>query len=376
MKRTGIACRLPDAGLEISGGWRRTFFGGLEYSYLSGAVARKSAGLCCAKRLGVRMRVLVIGAGVLGSLYAGRLAAAGNEVTLLARGSRLAELQREPLRLVNDADGTSTLATLAVVPKLEPTDAYDMGLVMVRADQVKDLLPQLSTNSGVKFFLFMHNRAAGSSALARAVGPGRLLLGFPGAGGHREGNTVRYRDIAEQPTTVGEPDGSLSQRLWSLAKLLAEAGFKVALSRRMDDWLKTHAVFVTAIAGAIYRAEGSATVLARRRDCVRALVRGIRQGFSALSAAGVVIEPRKLALLFALPAVIPESYWRRYLAHPAAELIFAGHAQAARDEMWAVVEELREIVTPDPRTHAELETLWAAVETAASRKHSLRHSER
>ena len=175
MKRTGIACRLPDAGLEISGGWRRTFFGGLEYSYLSGAVARKSAGLCCAKRLGVRMRVLVIGAGVLGSLYAGRLAAAGNEVTLLARGSRLAELQREPLRLVNDADGTSTLATLAVVPKLEPTDAYDMGLVMVRADQVKDLLPKLSANSGVKFFLFMHNRAAGSSALARAVGPGRLF---------------------------------------------------------------------------------------------------------------------------------------------------------------------------------------------------------
>jgi 2-dehydropantoate 2-reductase len=56
------------------------------------------------------MRVLVIGAGVLGSLYAGRLAAAGNEVALFARGSRLAELQGEPLRLVNDADGTCTRA--------------------------------------------------------------------------------------------------------------------------------------------------------------------------------------------------------------------------------------------------------------------------
>ena len=83
------------------------------------------------------MRVLVIGAGVLGSLYAGRLAAAGNEVALLARGSRLAELQEEPLRLVNDADGTCSLARLAVIPRLEQTDAYDMGLVMVRADQVQ-----------------------------------------------------------------------------------------------------------------------------------------------------------------------------------------------------------------------------------------------
>ena len=178
------------------------------------------------------MRVLVIGAGVLGSLYAGRLAAAGNEVTLLARGTRLAELQWEPLQLVDEADGTSTLARLTVVSGLEPTDAYDMGLVTVRADQVNDLLPQLSTNAspGVKFFLFMHNWATGSAVLARAVGPERFLLGFPGAGGYRDRNTVRYRVIAEQPTTLGEPNGSLSQRLRNVAKLFVEGGFKVALS--------------------------------------------------------------------------------------------------------------------------------------------------
>jgi len=324
------------------------------------------------KRLGVRMRVLVIGAGVLGSLYAGRLAAAGNEVALLARGSRLAELQEEPLRLVNDADGTCSLARLAVIPRLEQTDAYDMGLVMVRADQVQDLLPELSVGVGVKFFIFMHNRAAGSTVLAQAVGSDRFLLGFPGASGYRERNTVRYRVIAEQPTTLGEPDGSFSQRLRTVAKLFREAGFEVALSRRMDDWLKTHALFVTAIAGAIYLAEGSTAALARQRDGVRALVRGVRQGFSALSSTGVVIEPRKLALLFALPAVIPESYWRRYLARPTAELIFAAHARAAPDEMWALVKELREIVAPVPGLHTELDALWASVATAARQKHCRR----
>jgi 2-dehydropantoate 2-reductase len=256
-----------------------------------------------------------------------------------------------------------------VVPRLEQTDAYDMGLVMVRADQVQDLLPELSASAGVKFFVFMHNRAAGSTVLAQAVGPGRFLLGFPGASGYRERNTVRYRVIAEQPTTLGEPDGSFSQRLCNVAKLFREAGFEVALSRRMDDWLTTHAVFVTAIAGAIYLAGGSAAELARQRDGVRALVRGVRQGFSALSAASVVIEPRKLALLFALPAVIPESYWRRYLAHPAAELIFAEHARAAPDEMWALVKELRGIVAPAPRLHTELEALWASVATAARQQH-------
>jgi ketopantoate reductase len=50
-----------------------------------------------------RMRIVVIGAGVLGSLYAGRLASSGQDVRLLARGARLAELQREPLQLFDDA---------------------------------------------------------------------------------------------------------------------------------------------------------------------------------------------------------------------------------------------------------------------------------
>jgi ketopantoate reductase len=112
---------------------------------------------------------------------------------------------------------------------------------MTRADQVEDLLPQLATYDGVKTFLFMRNRAAGSSTLADAVMPERLRLGFPGAGGRRDGNMIHYRLIAEQPTTLGELDGSLSQRLRDCVAMFKRAGFKVALSRHMDDLLKTHA---------------------------------------------------------------------------------------------------------------------------------------
>ncbi len=272
---------------------------------------------------------------------------------------------------MNEADSTFTVAHVAVTSKLEPGSAYDLALVMVRADQVEALLPQLTADREVKVVMFMHNRAAGSSLLARAVGSERLLLGFPGAGGWRDGNAVHYRLIAEQPTTLGEPDGSRSQRLRHIGQLFEHAGFKVAFSRHMADWLKTHALFVTAMAGAIYRAEGSATSLSKRRADVRTLVHGVRQGFRAMSAAGVVIEPGKLALLFALPAVIPELYWRRYLARPAAEVIFARHARAAPGEMWALVNELREILPPKRSRCADLETLWAAVATAAEQHSAL-----
>jgi 2-dehydropantoate 2-reductase len=44
------------------------------------------------------MRILILGAGVIGSVYAGHLRDAGHEVTLMARGRRLAEYLAALLR--------------------------------------------------------------------------------------------------------------------------------------------------------------------------------------------------------------------------------------------------------------------------------------
>ena len=313
------------------------------------------------------MHIAVIGAGVLGSLYAARLAAAGQAVTLVARGDRLTQLQQGPILIVNDVDGVGAAMKVAVAANLDPDAAYDLALVVVRADQIDALLPDLRDNRGVKTFLFLHNRAAGHAALAQAVGPDRLLLGFPGAGGWLDGNTVRYRLIPQQPTTIGAPDGSLSPRLRQIAKALEQAGFPVALSRHMDDWLKTHAMLVTAIAGAIYLGHGSTAAVAKSRDSIRTLVRGIRQGFGLLSGAGVVIAPRKLGLLVGLPAILTEIYLRRFLARPSSELILARHANAVPGELATLVAELRTIVRLEPGAAPELETVWAAVSATANR---------
>ena len=313
------------------------------------------------------MRIVVIGAGVLGSLFAARLVAAGQTVTVVARGHRLTQLQRGPILICSEDDGVRAAATVKVVEHLDPNTDHDLALVVVRADQIDALLADLAANRGVKTFLFMHNRAAGSAALAQSVGADRVLLGFPGAGGWLDDATVRYRLIPEQPTTLGEPDGSLSPRLQQVEKILQQAGFPVALSRRMDDWLKTHAMLVTAIAGAIYLGHGSTTEVARSPDGIRVLVHGIRQGFGLLKGAGVVIAPKKLALLVGLPSIFGQIYLRRFLARPASELIMARHANAVPGELATLVEELRAIVRLEPGAAPDLETLWAAVSAAANR---------
>jgi ketopantoate reductase len=102
----------------------------------------------------------------------------------------------------------------------------------------------------------MHNHAGGTEQLIAAVGRERVLLGFPGASGSREGAVVRYLLNPQQPTTLGEIEGPPTARVQQIAEVLRDAGFPVAISENMDSWLKTHAVFVTAVCGALCCAGG------------------------------------------------------------------------------------------------------------------------
>ena len=51
------------------------------------------------------MKVLIYGAGVIGTLYAGKLADAGHKVTVVARGQRLADIRQHGLVLEDIVHG-------------------------------------------------------------------------------------------------------------------------------------------------------------------------------------------------------------------------------------------------------------------------------
>ena len=72
-----------------------------------------------------------------------------------------------------------------------------------------------------------------------------MLLGFPGAGGTLQEHVVRYIIIHQQPTTVGEPDGRQSARLYGLAETLRASGFPtrrflVAAEERLHPTTRCH----------------------------------------------------------------------------------------------------------------------------------------
>ncbi|MBV9279952.1 MAG: ketopantoate reductase family protein, partial [Chloroflexi bacterium] len=223
------------------------------------------------------MNILVYGAGVLGSLYAARLQEAGQTVSVLARGKRLAALREDGIVLEEAFSGRRTVTSVNVVERLDPDDAYDLIIVLVRKNQVESVLPALAANRRTPNILFMHNNAAGPDELVAAVGRERVLLGFPGAGGSMDGQVVRYAISpgAVQPTTLGELDGTTIPRLQEIAAAFKAAGFPVAISPNMEAWLLTHAAWISPLENAIASAGGDNYRLAKMRDRVGLMVRAI-----------------------------------------------------------------------------------------------------
>ncbi len=282
-------------------------------------------------------RIAVLGGGVIGSVYASWLVEAGHQVTVVARGQRLSDLRDHGLITVNAETGQRTVARISTTDHLAPDDAYDLVIVAVQLEQVADVLPMLRANTRIPTVLFLLNNAFGAKEFPAAIGDNRVVLGFPGVGGQREGATITYYVLPQQPTTLGEVSGQLTPRLRGLADLITATGHTVALSSHMDAWLKTHAVFVTSLTAALAACGSDSVRLAQNHRQMVTMVRAIQEGFAALRKQGIRVTPTNLAALFdVMPSWFAVRYWRHALQGPLGTLVFAPHARAARSEMAAL----------------------------------------
>jgi ketopantoate reductase len=92
------------------------------------------------------MRILVFGAGPLGSLLAARLHQGGLQVSLLARNQRLADLRKYGVVLKNWSTGEEEALQVPLVGSLEADDDYGLILVVMRKNSALKILPILAAN--------------------------------------------------------------------------------------------------------------------------------------------------------------------------------------------------------------------------------------
>ena len=206
------------------------------------------------------MKFAVVGAGGIGGYLGTRLALAGEQVTFVARGRNLEAINARGFRLVRE-DGSEEHAT-QVRAVQQPAEAgpQDAVLLAVKAHQVADLLPGLrglfgpettvvTLVNGVPWWYF--HKLAGpwqgrrlesvdpGGVIARHIEPERLIgsVVYPAAELVRPG---LVRVIEGNRFTLGEPDGSRSERVEALSQAMMKAGFKAPVAKdiRGEIWVK------------------------------------------------------------------------------------------------------------------------------------------
>jgi 2-dehydropantoate 2-reductase len=302
------------------------------------------------------MKVLILGAGVIGTVYGAHLGAAGHIVHVLHHPPRTDDIATSGLAARDVLTGNRAESAVSIVPDAA-AGRYDLVLAAVRSDQLAPACAQLTALAGAPAVLFFGNNPGGRAAIPATV-PGQAWLGFPGVGGILRDGTAEYVRIRQQPTALqaaGDP------RLAEMERALRQRGFSIQRVTDMDGWLAYHAAFVACVAAALYRCGTDARRLAADRPTLTLMCAAVTEAFAALRHTGVTGLPRNLAVLHS-QALKPVAvrYWARTMRSAAGELCFAAHARHAQTEMRALGDQLTARLANTPATSHLLELLQAS----------------
>ncbi len=191
---------------------------------------------------------------------AARLAVAGHDVSIIARGEHLEAIRREGLRLV-EIDGTETVASdLDASDDFEALGTHDAVILALKAHQIAAVADQLErlfrgdtmvvpVQNGIGWWYFQRHGGPHDGRrlealdpdgmLAAAIEPERIVacIAYPAAEKAAPG-VIAHVEGDRFP--VGELDGSKSERATTLAGTLNSAGFKsrVLTDVRSHLWVK------------------------------------------------------------------------------------------------------------------------------------------
>ncbi len=204
------------------------------------------------------MKICIFGAGAIGGYMGVKLAQAGADVSLVARGPHLAAMKANGLSLIEEGEKT----TVEVNASDDPADlgVQDYVIVTLKAHSVPPVVPKMqpligpqttivSGVNGVPWWYFHKLGGPLEGTRLETVDPGNAQ--WDGFGPDRVLGCVVYpaaevsepgvvRHIEGNRFSLGEPDGSRSDRAKALSEALSSAGLKAPVRPRLRDeiWVK------------------------------------------------------------------------------------------------------------------------------------------
>ncbi len=205
------------------------------------------------------MKICIFGAGAIGGYLGVKLVQAGADVSLVARGPHLAAMKEKGLTLIEEGGERVTVPVRAAEDPAE-LGPQDYLVITLKAHSVPPVVgrmqPLIGENTtvvsgvnGVPWWYFHKLAGPFEGMRLAAVDPGDVQ--WDGLGPDRVLGCVVYpaaeviepgviRHIEGNRFSLGEPDGSMSDRAKALSKVLTTAGLKAPVRPRIRDeiWVK------------------------------------------------------------------------------------------------------------------------------------------
>jgi 2-dehydropantoate 2-reductase len=246
------------------------------------------------------MRFLIAGAGAIGAYIGARMAQAGFDVTLFARGPHLRAMQERGVQVKSiEGDFVARPKIASSLEEVEPPDVVFLG---VKAHGLPQLVPHLrpvlgpdttvvSTQNGIPWWYFQGFGGDWEGLRLERVDPGGVVssaieahrvvgsivyfsteITAPGVIQHIEGNRI----------SLGEPDGTRSDRCRRIADALIASDLRCPVTARIRQ-----EIWVKALGNASFNPVSAltrATLVQMVRDPeVCSLIRNIMQEVEAVS---------------------------------------------------------------------------------------------
>ncbi len=243
------------------------------------------------------MRIAIIGAGAIGSLFGARLKNSGNEVLLVDRDSRtVSEIRSRGVRL-RLLDGKTSRVHVPIKQAPASLRDFEQILFAVKAYSTEGAARQYRTLVEPEATIVtLQNGLGNLEVLARCFGKGRVVAGStteaslllgPGWVTHAGGGR----------TVVGELDGTRSKRCLDIVGMFREAGFETVLTRNVMGVVWAKVIVNSAInpVSALTRLRNGQ--LAGEEVLKDLMLRTLSEGVETSRAERVKLEPEGVALL-------------------------------------------------------------------------------
>jgi len=313
------------------------------------------------------VKILVFGAGVIGSMHAWAFERAGHDVSLLVRAGHEDRWANGIALRILDGRGSRQEETKAlyrpkIVTSFTPEDGYDLIVDAVRYTQAETVLPELAANRGNAVILFFHQSWRGLDVLDRTLKKEDYVLGMPRAGGVLsdgvldgafEGKVNLGTSTCGRPTTP-VVEGAARKNLDFVTGLFRPAGFEPEIPDNMEHWYWVHFASTAVYTGAIAK-EGGYDAFAQNKKAIHEAVLAGREAMDICAARGVDVRKIADARMFLTAPLVVVPLMRRALARPITRRLsqtHPGYAPEFRHIFDEVVETGRQLNVPTPHLDA------------------------